>query len=143
MLTCGLAIFDGWPDAVRPSYSPEFEYQQGQIGRICYQVSSASEIRFSDAGQARATIRSWLNSATTGRPISAAERRTVLTESVGTPGFTSVGSLPSSSTTSRGRPKYPRGRDRMTTAPAPASPDPSGRAARRCTISDEPGNGER
>ena len=67
----------------------------------------------------------------------------LLTESTGTPAFTSAGSLPSNSTTSRGRPKYPRVRDIRTTAPAPASAGPNGRAARRCTISDERGNGER
>ena len=63
--------------------------------------------------------------------------------SVGTPGLTSVGSLPSSSTMSRGRPRYPRGRVIRTTLPAPASAGPKARAARRCTISEERGNGER
>ena len=57
MLTRGLAI-EMRRNGVRPSYSPELHRHQGQIGRICYQVSSAIEIRFSDAGHARATIRS-------------------------------------------------------------------------------------
>jgi hypothetical protein len=62
-------------------------------------------MRFSEAGQARATIRSVLNMVTTGRPASAAGSRKVVTESVGTPDFTSFGYLPSISTTSRGKPK--------------------------------------
>ena len=62
-------------------------------------------VLFSAVGHARATIRSSLNRPTTGRPTSAAGSRSVVAASVGTPLFTSAGSLPSNTTTSRGSPK--------------------------------------
>src|ERR1700759_1718712 len=95
----------GMPEASAMLIDDLAKRNQHPFPTVSYEVNSATAILFSEAGQARATIRSSLNTAATGRPAAAAESRSVLIESVGTPGFTSVGSLPSNTNTSRGRPK--------------------------------------
>ena len=95
----------GMPEASAMLIDDLATRNQPTFPTVSYEVNSATASLFSEAGHARATIRSSLNTAATGRPAAAAESRSVLIESVGTPGFTSVGSLPSNTTTSRGRPK--------------------------------------